>query len=50
MSISQMGPRLVASASSPIHAILVLLGYMAVLGGLAFWHFQRMDIGGASGV
>ena len=32
-----------------LHAFLVLLGYMAVLGGLAFWRFQRKDIGGASG-
>ena len=32
-----------------LHAFLVLMTYMAVLGGLALWAFQRRDIGGATG-
>ena len=32
-----------------LHAFLVLAAYMLVLGGLAFWHFQRKDVSGASG-
>ena len=32
-----------------LHAFFVLLVYMAVLGGLAFWNFQRKDIAGAGG-
>ena len=31
------------------HSFVVLAAYLLVLGGLAFWHFQRKDIGGASG-
>lgn len=33
-----------------LHALLVLLSYMAVMGAVAFWHFQRRDIRGADGV
>ena len=32
------------------HAFIVLATYLLVLGGLAFWHFQRKDIGGGVGV
>ena len=32
-----------------LHAFVVLTVYVLVLGGLAFWWFQRKDIGGASG-
>ena len=32
-----------------LHAFVVLTVYILVLGGLAFWQFQRKDIGGASG-
>ena len=32
-----------------LHAFLVLAVYIIALGGLAFWHFQRKDIRGASG-
>ena len=32
-----------------IHAFVVVLVYAVVLGGLAFWSFQRRDVGGASG-
>ena len=31
------------------HAFVVLLAYIAAMGGLAFWAFQRKDIGGATG-
>ena len=33
----------------PLHAFLVLAAYIIALGGLAFWHFQRKEIRGASG-
>ena len=33
----------------PLHAFLVLASYMIALGGLAFWRFQRKDVGGPSG-
>ena len=32
-----------------VHAFLVLLAYIVVLGGAAFWLFQRRDISGARG-
>ena len=32
-----------------LHAFLVLIAYTLVLVGLAFWHFQCKDIGGATG-
>ena len=32
-----------------LHAFLVLLAYVVVLGGAAFWLFQRRDIAGARG-
>lgn len=32
-----------------LHAFLVLAAYIMALGGLAFWRFQRKDVGGPSG-
>jgi ABC-type transport system involved in multi-copper enzyme maturation permease subunit len=32
-----------------VHAFLVQLGFLAVLGGLAFWFFRRRDVAGPSG-
>ena len=32
-----------------LHAFVVLLAYMVVLGGVSFWLFQRRDIAGARG-
>jgi len=32
-----------------LHAFLVLLAYILVLGGLGFWLFQRRDVAGTSG-
>ena len=34
---------------SNLHALLVILAYIVVLGGSALWLFQRRDIGGAKG-
>ena len=34
---------------SNLHAFLVILAYIVVLGGSALWLFQRRDIGGAKG-
>ena len=34
---------------SELHSFLVLLTYTALIGGLAFWLFQRRDVGGPTG-
>ena len=39
----------VSDLPSNLHAFLVLLAYIVVLGSVAFWHFQRNDIAGARG-
>ena len=39
----------VSDPPGALHAFLVLLAYMAVLGATSFWLFQRRDIGGARG-
>ena len=39
----------VSELPSQLHAFLVILAYIAVLGGAALWLFQRKDIAGAKG-
>ena len=38
-----------AKYPSDLHAFLVQLAYILILGGLAFWLFQRRDVTGPSG-
>jgi ABC-type transport system involved in multi-copper enzyme maturation permease subunit len=38
-----------AAPPDQTHAILVLAAYTLVLGGLAFWSFERRDVQGATG-
>jgi ABC-type transport system involved in multi-copper enzyme maturation permease subunit len=38
-----------AAPADLAHAGFVLVGYTLVLGGLAFWLFQRRDVQGATG-
>lgn len=43
------GPGGVGALPDPLPAAMVMLGYIVILGGLAFWLFQRRDIAGAKG-
>ena len=40
---------LVSHPSSQLHAFFVIAAYIVILGGAAFWLFQRRDIAGARG-
>ena len=39
----------VGALPDPLPAAMVMLGYTVILGGLAFWLFQRKDVAGAKG-
>ena len=39
----------VGALPDPLPAAMVMLGYIVILGGLAFWQFQRRDVAGAKG-
>ena len=39
----------VSDPPGELHAFLVLLAYIVVLGAAAFWLFQRRDVAGARG-
>ncbi len=39
----------VGALPDPLPAAMVMLGYTVILGGLAFWKFQRRDVAGAKG-
>ena len=45
----RFGPPDVGTLPDALHAALVMLGYTVILGGLAFWLFQRKDVAGAKG-
>ena len=39
----------IGAVPDPLPAAMVMLGYTVILGGLAFWLFQRKDVAGAKG-
>lgn len=43
------GPGGIGALPDDLPAAMVMLGYIVILGGLAFWLFQRKDVAGAKG-